>query len=187
MPEKIFKVPEVNLLPGDDLTGRPGGIFLAWALTWGRRIVVTTELIVILAFLSRFWFDTEVANLTEQIDERKVIVVSAQEFENKFRTLSSRLAKAEAIEKSLSPLTVYEETKKLIPIGVTVSQIAVSPSSIGISASSDELSLGKMVDAFKTSSKFSDLVVERVSAGKDPGIVNFSLRAGFVISSTQND
>lgn len=183
MPDDKLTVPEVNLLPSDDFEGKPGGQFLKWALTWGKRIVVTTELVVILAFLSRFWFDTEIANLSEKIDQEKLIVQSASAFEKDFRVLSDRIAKARAIEKQPSPLSVYDQAVKLIPPTVIVTQMSFSDNSISLSANSDEISLGKIVAAFKNSPDFADLIVERVSKTSDVVNVNFSLRATYIAKS----
>lgn len=169
--------PDVNLLPDEDLTGRPGGIFLKWALTWGKRIVVTTELIVILAFLSRFWLDTQVANLSEKIEQKKAIVLSESEFETTFRALSSRIDKSKSIEKLPSPLALYNLSLPLIPPGVVLSKITLDGESIFIAASSDELSLGKMVDGFKNSPGFADVSVGAVSRSVNGAGVDFSLSA----------
>lgn len=180
MPETKPKVPDVNLLPGDDLAGRPGGIFLQWALTWGKRIVVTTELIVIIAFLSRFWLDTEVANLSEAIDQKKLVVQSESEFEQTFRSLSQRVAKAKELEQLPSPLAVYDKALPLIPAGVFVSRISVDTQTVSLVASADEASLGKLADAFKNSPDFSNVTVEGVSQVEDSSGVGFSLHASVI-------
>ncbi len=167
-------------MPGDDLEGRPGGQFLKWALTWGKRIVITTELVVILAFLSRFWLDTEVANNAEKIDQKKLIVLSESDFEKKFRFISDRVAKAKAIEAIASPITVYKQAELLILPTISVSQITATNHSVSFSASTDETSLGKVVDAFKNSLNFGDVIVERVAKGTTGVNVDFSLSANYV-------
>lgn len=183
MPEDKPKVPEVNLLPGEELESRPGGLFLKWALTWGRRIVVTVELVVILAFLSRFWLDTEVANLTEQIDQKKVIVESESAFEQKFRAVSERMTKAKEIEGLASPLTVYDRVQSLIPVTVFVSRLSVNSQSVSLVASADEASLGELVNVFKKALDFTSVSVEQVSRQSGAASVNFAVSAK---TTTQN-
>lgn len=180
MKDEKPRVPDVNLLPGDDLAGRPGGIFLQWALTWGKRIVVTTELIVILAFLSRFWLDTEVANLSEAIDQKKLVVQSESDFEKQFRSLSQRVAKAKALESLPTPLSVYDKVQPLIPATVFVSQLSVDTQTVSLVASADEASLGKMAEAFKNSPEFSNVSVEGVSQLEASSGVGFTLHANIV-------
>lgn len=180
MPDAKPKVPDVNLLPGDDLEGRPGGIFLKWALTWGKRIVVTTELIVILAFLSRFWLDTEVANLSETIDQKKMVVWSQSDFEQKFRSLSQRVDRAKAIEQLSQPLSLYDKVLLLIPTSVVVSKLTVGTQTVSLVASADETSLGKLVDAFKKSPDFFNVSVNGISRSGFVGNVGFTLQASLV-------
>ena len=87
MPEVKFPTPDVNLLAGDELDTSPQGKFVRWALTWGRRIVVLTELVVILAFISRFWLDTTVASLNDKIEQKRAVVSSFSDFEDKYRAV----------------------------------------------------------------------------------------------------
>lgn len=173
-------MPEINLVPGDDLEGRPGGMFLKWALTWGKRIVIITELVVILAFLSRFWLDTEVANNSEKIDQKKLIILSQSDFETKFRFVFDRVTKAKAIEETTSPLTVYKQALALIPPAISVDQITATNHSVNFSGNTDEVSLGKVIDHFKNSPNFSDVSVDRVAKSTPSVNVNFALRANYV-------
>jgi hypothetical protein len=65
MPKK-----EINLLPKEEFEKKPLGKFLVWALSIGRYIVIFTELIVILAFLSRFKLDRDLADLNQSVREK---------------------------------------------------------------------------------------------------------------------
>jgi hypothetical protein len=47
----------INFLPEDELEKSPIGRFLKWALKAGRYIIVLTELIVVVVFISRFRLD----------------------------------------------------------------------------------------------------------------------------------
>lgn len=181
------KIPEVNLIPGDELENRPGGRFLKWALTWGKRIIVITELIVILAFLSRFWLDTEVANNSEKIDQKKAIVQSQFDFEAKFRRLTDRISKAKTIEALASPLTTYDQVVSLIPVSVRVGQFALTNASVSLSANSDEDSLGQTIEAFKSSPNFVDVNIERVAQASNKPTVDFSLSANYLTIEKTND
>ena len=58
----------VNLLPPSEFEQSFWGRFLKWAVTTGRHIIIITELVVILAFLSRFKLDEDLRNLNEQIN-----------------------------------------------------------------------------------------------------------------------
>ena len=66
----------VNLLTQDDFSSSPIGKVFLWALSVGRYIVVITELIVILSFLSRFKLDRDLTDVNEAIEKQKAIILS---------------------------------------------------------------------------------------------------------------
>lgn len=83
---------EISLLPNEENNNS----FLARALRWltsvGRVVIIISELIVILAFLSRFWLDRKNSDLSEIARQQKAIINSTQEFEKDYISLQQRLA-----------------------------------------------------------------------------------------------
>jgi Tfp pilus assembly protein PilN len=82
---------EISLLPNDENNQSFLARLLRWATTVGRVIIVFTEFIVILAFLSRFWLDRKNADLSEVLRQQKAIIISAKEFEDDYLSLQQRL------------------------------------------------------------------------------------------------
>lgn len=82
---------EISLLPSDENSNSFIARLLRWLTTVGRVIIVFTELIVILAFLSRFWLDRKNSDLSEVIRQQKAIIVSAKDFETDYLSLQQRL------------------------------------------------------------------------------------------------
>jgi len=74
---------EISLLPQQEDLNSPAARFLRWATTVGRYVIVFTELIVISAFISRFWLDRKNADLSE----------TTKTFEKDFSLLQQRLDK----------------------------------------------------------------------------------------------
>ena len=177
MPEAKFPTPELNLLSGNELETTSSGKFLKWALSWGRRIVVLTELVVILAFLSRFYFDTKVAELNDKIVQQKDVVLAMADFEKTFRLVSDRVAKADNLEKTTSILGIYERTETLIPAGVSLLQLSVDAKGVAFSGSCTEEVLETMVDGFRGDKNFSNISVERIAKSNADKIVDFSFKA----------
>src|SRR3989344_9255692 len=91
-------MPKVNLLPKEELETKPFGRFLKWALSYGRYIIVTVELIVFLVFFSRFIYDRELADLNDKIEQKQAIVASAQEFEDRFRAIQNHILYIETLD-----------------------------------------------------------------------------------------
>lgn len=186
MPEEKLPTPEINLMPSSNLADRPGGKFLQWALSWGKKIVVGTELVVLLAFFSRFWLDTAAANLAEEIDQKKAVVLTAQDFETTFRSLSERVSKAQVLEKAVSPVAVYDAARAKIPAGITVSQISVDKQTVSFTGSGDEESLEKLVTAFKEASEFKNITVERIAKKETGLMVDFAFRANYLPNKSKD-
>ncbi|MBI3559140.1 hypothetical protein HY085_01975 [Candidatus Gottesmanbacteria bacterium] len=177
MPKGESATPEINLLSGD---GGVGGKFLRWALTWGKRIVILTELVVILAFLSRFYLDTKAADLSEKINQKKAIVLASAEFEKKFRAAVAKIDKAKAIENKISLMTVYDAAKTLIPADIAVDQISISDLTVSFTGKRDDPALAKLVAGFTGSKNFKDISVDRVSkTGSASGGLDFSFKATY--------
>jgi hypothetical protein len=59
--------------------------------TVGRYVIVFTELIVICAFLSRFWLDRTNSDLSEIVRQQQAILASTGSFETEYSQLQLRL------------------------------------------------------------------------------------------------
>jgi len=64
---------------------------LRWSTTIGRVVIIFTEVIVIGAFLSRFWLDRKNSDLSEVIRQQKAILQSTHDFEVEYSLLQQRL------------------------------------------------------------------------------------------------
>lgn len=84
------KVP-INLLPREEFAETTLGRILAWITSTFRIIVIVTELVVLLAFLSRFWLDAQNADLNELIEQKQAVIATSSEFEREFRSIQKRL------------------------------------------------------------------------------------------------
>ena len=178
--DKKLTTPDVNLLPEDDLESRPGGKFLKWALSWGKKIVVLTELLVVLAFLSRFKLDSDVANFSEEIDRRRTIIIPSSDFEKQFLFIQDRIKKAKIITTSPSLVTVYDKMTALIPSGIIISTTSLTPTTLSVQGKGEDSLLTTMVTAFKGSSDFDEVTLETVSKSSADPLVKFTLTATYI-------
>jgi len=71
---------QIELLPREEWEETSFGKFLKWLLTVGRYIVIFTELVVILAFLSRFKLDRDLTDLYKQIENKQAIIQNSTDF-----------------------------------------------------------------------------------------------------------
>lgn len=83
---------QINLLPEEELQKTTSGKIILWVLTTFRTIVIVTELIVMSAFLSRFWLDAQNAELTDEIEINKNIILDFSKLEHDFKTTQKKLS-----------------------------------------------------------------------------------------------
>ena len=82
---------EMSFLPEEENVNSITARFVRWITTVGRFVIVFTELIVICAFLSRFWLDRTNSDLSEVVRQQKAILESTVDFENDYNQLQKRL------------------------------------------------------------------------------------------------
>lgn len=82
---------EISLLPDSENANSLASRALHWIATVGRYIIVFTELIVVVAFISRFSLDRKSADLSEVIRQQKAILDSTAIFEKDFNSVQQKL------------------------------------------------------------------------------------------------
>lgn len=107
---------------------------MLWALSIGRYVVVFTELIVIMSFLSRFKLDRDLTDLNEAINRQKAIILSYGNLENDFRFAQKQLEIVRTNESRLPPTEALTLLSSVTPTDVKISQLQVTDSSIQFSA-----------------------------------------------------
>jgi hypothetical protein len=90
---------EISLLPKEDDVNSLSSRVIRWVTTVGRFIIVFTELIVISAFLSRFWLDRKNSDLSDIIRQQKAILESTSDFEKDYLSLQTRLKLIKQVDK----------------------------------------------------------------------------------------
>lgn len=83
---------EISLLPDEENLDSFSARAVSWLTTVGRYVIVFTELIVICAFLSRFWLDRMNSDLDEVVRQQEAILNSTSSFEAVYSQLQQRLS-----------------------------------------------------------------------------------------------
>lgn len=172
----VAGTPDINLLPTEEIEKAPFGKLLKWALTYGRYIVVVTELIVLLAFLSRFKLDRDITDLSEEISRKKNIITAAEPFENKVRQLQNRIDKVSLIEsESIHPDRTLDYITTVLPQDTVLDTVTVDGPKITISGTtSTEAGLTTVVGAIRQNKNVQSLSVDKISRDAS-GVITFSL------------
>lgn len=160
----------INLLPQEEFDASTLGRVLKWILTTFRYIVTVTEMIVMIAFLSRFWFDARSADLIDSINQRSAIVASYSAFESKFRTTQDKLKIYQSFSldsQRLSP--TIEDLSTRVPSDVTLTEISINNSKIEITAQSqNENSITNFINNLNASTFTADASLKSVESRSGP-------------------
>jgi len=117
----------INLLGQEDLKHTPQGRIIGWALTYGRYIMIGTEIVVLLAFIARFSLDRKLTDLKEEISQNQAILEANVDLENDIRTLQDHLAKVKQLTNAQGkPLGILATFQAALPSDVYVTTINIS-------------------------------------------------------------
>lgn len=120
----------VNLL--EQVEGAtPVGRLINWALTYGRYIMIGTEIIVLLAFISRFSLDRKLTDLKEEIDQKQAILKANQTFETDIRTIQETLKTIKILVKDQGrSLELFDLVASLLPPDVAMVSAEVTSDTV---------------------------------------------------------
>ena len=169
----------IEFIPQEDWEKTNFGKFLKWLLNVGRWIVIVTELIVILAFLSRFKLDRDLTNLNETVKQKQAVVIASSEFEKEFRFLQKRLSTIEGLKKSqIEAGQILDVFAQLTPRGVQLSNFSLADKKVSLTATADsEFTLAAFLNSLKQSPKIEKLAISKISTDAEHGLrINFNLK-----------
>lgn len=171
----------INLLPETRFEKSGWGKFLKWALTVGRYIVIFTELIVILAFLSRFKLDRDLTDLYERIEQKQAIIESAKEFEDDFRLLQKKISVIKELEADqLDTSLLMQKLTPLVPANVVLTNLNFKSHRLEVSAeTASEVSLRTFLNNLLNSSSFGELSLGRTKKDTTKNLITFIFSAKY--------
>ncbi len=167
---------DINLLESQE---KKVGKFLTWVLSYGRYIIIGTEIIVLLAFLSRFKLDRELTDLHQSIADKQAIILAASDLENQVRTLQNHLIIIKKLDQQRGyPPKLLTSFETMIPTDVTLMEIIINDSKIKLTAvalSND--GFRAFLNNLAASEYFSDISLDDVTKNTEGTGVKFSVSA----------
>lgn len=172
----------INLVPKDRFSESLAGRVLNWALTIGRYIIIMTELVVVVAFLMRFRYDMQLADLNEKIKANQEIITSYQDLETQFRFLQAR---AEAVgtltDGSGLKKNIYDQISRVTPPDVFLQQVDINRQNLSLKGIAlNDVGLITFINLLKNNAGFDQVLLGSLTSKgeKDPKL-EFSLTAVF--------
>jgi len=162
----------INLLPQDEFQGTSLGRALTWALSSFRVMVIITELIVVSAFLSRFWLDSKNSDLDEEINIKKGQVMAYSDVENEFRSYQNKISIAKSLYSENSNADLIKSISVLIPSDLVLSSIQIINNDLLIKALSySEKSIAQFLVNLGSLKKLTNIGLSQVASNADNNAV----------------
>jgi Tfp pilus assembly protein PilN len=157
----------INLAPKDPFFATPLGKLLKWALSVGRYIVIFTEVIVIVSFVSRFTLDRQITDLNNSITQKVNVIDSFGDLETNVKNTQRVIEDYKQTGQSTEILKTFPEINKVTPVGVYLKQLSVRPNQIAITGSSfDQENLNNFINNLSLSTYFSDVNISKIESNK---------------------
>lgn len=154
---------------------------IRWLLSTGHYIFVVVNGLVLIAFISRFKLDADLASRKEAIEEQIPYIESLAPYEILIRETQLKLETNDNVKRN-SPdwPVILKKIAELIPLRITITDIkmerSAANSSIHINGQTESNNdLSSFITGLKSDKTFSEVTL--VSVGLEQGIIKFSLDA----------
>jgi Tfp pilus assembly protein PilN len=156
---------DINLTPKDPFFATPLGKILKWALSVGRYVVIFTEVIVIVSFVSRFTLDRQITDLNNSINQKVNVIDSFGELEDNVRTTQKMIDDYKQVAQSTKILKTFPALTEVTPQGVILRQLTIRPNQIAISGTTfSQENLNIFISNLTLSEYFTDIDVSRIES-----------------------
>jgi Tfp pilus assembly protein PilN len=159
---------KVNLLPQREFEKSTIGRILRWALSSFRLIVILTEMLVMAAFLSRFWLDAKNSDLNASIAQKKAVILSYATTEKSFRAVQKKLNTIAKIT-PITPTSSYLQTiSSYLPPDIELRSVSENENNFQIvGASGSEQSIAQFIANLESAKIFKSVSLGGIDSDKD--------------------
>jgi Tfp pilus assembly protein PilN len=177
--QRKIKNEGINLLPKKGFYTTLAGRVLTWILSTFRGIVIFTEVIVMLAFLSRFWLDAKNSDLSDEIDQKQAVIISTLDFEKEYKITQKKLTiLKDVLTGEIHASNILKNITESVPNGISLTSLNFGSSLLTISGNStSEIEIQQLIVNLKSHSNFKKISIANISL--DPikaNLINFQLR-----------
>lgn len=168
----------INLLPQEEFEASVMGRILKWAMGTFRIIVIVTEMIVMGAFLSRFWLDAQNSDLNDEIKIKNAQISAQSEFEKEFRGLQSKLSIIKTLSQEKKSSEKINLITSKIPSDAVLSSLSLDNSSIQIKGiGNSEIGVSQFIANLRSEKSFKSVeLVSLNSSEENPSINVFIIK-----------
>ncbi len=164
---------QINLLPQKGFAMSTTGRVLLWILSTFRVIVIVTEIIVMIAFLSRFWLDAQNTDLNDEIQQKQAVLTSYSRFESDFKNAQKRLEIFSGLSADQRITSdAINEVSSRVPAGVYLTKASLHQRDITIEGlSPNETGIQQYIVNLQSSEYFNNIELSDISIDKESGFL----------------
>lgn len=168
---------QINLLGESDLEHTPIGRIITWATTYGRYIMIGTEIVVLLAFISRFSLDRKLTDLNDEISQKQTIITVNSDLEDQINVLQGQLTKIRSTIKDQNiPLTLLDSFQNLLPPDVYLTAFDFANNQLKLNAiAGTTTGFSQFINLLTNNNNFKQIELGQVT--KDISGINFQISA----------
>lgn len=172
------KQANINLIIKDKTGDSLSEQFLSWILTYGRYIIIITQIIVLSVFFFRFKIDRDHTDLKELVTQKQAIVESLSDFETEIRRVQGRLSNIRTISTNQDALLkVIRFLQQRTPSNSTFSSLILTNDHISFQATAGNLrSFSFLLKQIQQDKKFSEVTLSDMNRKPD-GRIDFKIEA----------
>lgn len=162
---------DINLIGSDDFSRTPVGRVITWATTYGRYIMILTEIVVLLAFISRFSLDRKLTDLNEEIAQKQAIIEANIGLEESIRSLQAKLTNIRTlIIAGSGPATTLKDLAQSLPPDVYLSTLEISQTSAKMTVNAGTTTgIATFLASLQANPRFTDIELGDISKDQIQG------------------
>ncbi len=162
----------INLIGEEEMEHTPAGRIVSWAVTYGRYIMIGTEIVVLLAFISRFSLDRKLTDLNDEISQKQDIIQANADFEQQFRDIQNQLTKIKELTGTASPLIgALQAVQSVLPAEVRLTSLEITPEKLTANASAGtSIGFSSLIANLQSSSVFKNVEIGDIRRSALSGI-----------------
>jgi Tfp pilus assembly protein PilN len=175
------KAETINLLPQEEFDVSTLGRILKWAMGTFRIIVIVTEMVVMAAFLSRFWLDAQNSDLNDTIATKTAQIASQSDFEKQFRITQNKLSIFKTLADSPQPSDKLNMVGSKIPPDVILTGVSVNDTSAQINGVAlSEADIAQLLDSLQNEKSLKTADLGSLSTSEnDPSLTVFAVNISY--------
>lgn len=168
---------QINLLPQEEFEASTLGRILKWLLSTFRILVIGTEMVVMVAFLSRFWLDSRKSDLDDQIKTKQAVLAATTDFEKQFRLIQKELKIFSSIAGQPATTDIVNRITQYQPSTIILSSLTLASDSVEVKGlAPTELDVSQFIANLSSEKTFRTVTLSQIGTQSNSTLIEFDLK-----------